>query len=336
MWFYQDDSCVTGPLDLPGMRELASQGKIGQKTLVWREGLSRWQPAEQTELASLFRPSQLVATGARRDIDGDDLRRRELGEIQSSTAGRDSPGEPPPRPPGSTYRDLGSLSTAAIVLLAGCAVAEVLVAGGAWSDYRLLADFWYGNVASEQEAWARLDAADLRAGLVGLLSFGVSLATVVVFLRWKYLASLNVRALGARRLRYTPAWAVGAYFIPIFWFWWPYQAMREIANASIHPSAWHERPAHPLIKWWWGLWIVSEIVSWQIGSAASSIEIPERPIWEEPELVDELMEIAALDMLTAPLHIASAILACLVVRHVARCQEQTAKSNGRSRPGTSS
>ena len=67
-------------------------------------------------------------------------------------------------------------------------------------------------------------------------------------------------------MHFAPGWAVGWYFVPIAWFWKPYQAMREIWRASVNPSNWRGAPVSPLLRWWWGLWIVpfwgSSIVDW--------------------------------------------------------------------------
>ena len=47
-------------------------------------------------------------------------------------------------------------------------------------------------------------------------------------------ANYNARQLGAADMRFTPGWAVGWHFIPIAWFWKPYQAMTEIWRASVN------------------------------------------------------------------------------------------------------
>lgn len=68
---------------------------------------------------------------------------------------------------------------------------------------------------------------------------------------------------------FTPGWAVGWYFVPIAWFWKPYQAMREIWQASVNPTSWREQPVTAALHWWWTLWIVPlwglSIVGWALG-----------------------------------------------------------------------
>ena len=83
------------------------------------------------------------------------------------------------------------------------------------------------------------------------------LTTMVVFLLWMQRANKNVRALGAQGIRCTPGWAVGWWFVPIATLFKPYQAMREIYQASdpgAGPASWAGRPAG-LVGAWWAAWL---------------------------------------------------------------------------------
>lgn len=84
----------------------------------------------------------------------------------------------------------------------------------------------------------------------------VPFITAILVLAWIHRASHNARQLGAADMQFTPGWAVGWYFVPIAWFWKPYQAMTEIWRASRNPAGWHWEPVSPLLRWWWVLWIV--------------------------------------------------------------------------------
>jgi len=84
---------------------------------------------------------------------------------------------------------------------------------------------------------------------------GAAVASAVLVLVWIHRANYNARALGATGLKMTPGWAVGWYFVPIAWFWKPYQAMKEIWQASIDPKHWWRQGGSPLLSWWWGLWL---------------------------------------------------------------------------------
>lgn len=84
---------------------------------------------------------------------------------------------------------------------------------------------------------------------------GAGLASMILVLVWIHRANHNARALGATGLEMTPGWAVGWYFVPIAWFWKPYQAMKEIWQASASPKHWSRQGVSPLLGWWWGLWL---------------------------------------------------------------------------------
>lgn len=142
-----------------------------------------------------------------------------------------------------------------VALYASMAMALVSV----WRDVRDL----LGN-GSEEPATGLLAMA-----ILGILAMIVaSLIIAILVLNWIHLASRNARQLGAADMRFTPGWAVGWYFVPIAWFWKPYQAMKEIWQASASPSGWRGQTVSPLLHWWWALWIVPwglAAVDWAVG-----------------------------------------------------------------------
>ena len=89
-----------------------------------------------------------------------------------------------------------------------------------------------------------------------LTGMPIWLTTTILVLTWIHRANHNARQLGAADMRFTPGWAVGWYFVPIAWFWKPYQAMTEIWRASRNPGGWRGELVSPLLHWWWILWIV--------------------------------------------------------------------------------
>ena len=125
-----------------------------------------------------------------------------------------------------------------------------------------------GVVVAIVSAWEVAGGLELYGGVTALsilwslAVIAIGLTTTILVLMWIYRANHNARQLGAADMRFTPGWAVGWYFIPIAWFWKPYQAMTEIWRASVNPSGWGATPVSPLLRWWWGLWIVP---SWGLG-----------------------------------------------------------------------
>ena len=106
----------------------------------------------------------------------------------------------------------------------------------------------------------------------------VTLGTAITALMWIHRANYNARQLGASGLKFTPGWAVGWYFIPIASLWKPYQAMKEICQASFNPSGWWDEDAPSLVPLWWALWLVtlggssiSFTVSTEVAESASDV-----------------------------------------------------------------
>jgi len=114
-----------------------------------------------------------------------------------------------------------------------------------------------GAFASEQDMMAAADANDRRQLIVFAPYLVVSILGFIFVGRWIYFSSKNLRAFGAIGLSIRPGWAVGWYFVPIANLWKPYQAMKEIWQASSDPLDWTRQRAPELMPVWWLLWIIS-------------------------------------------------------------------------------
>jgi len=191
--------------------------------------------------------------------------------------------------PHAGFRDPTVLATwTRVFLYAGIAVALV----SAW------------EVAGELGLYAGAGSQEGRtpvAILWFLAQMAIGLTTVILVLSWIYRANHNARQLGAADMRFTPGWAVGWYFIPIAWFWKPYQAMTELWRASVNPSDWGAVPVSPLLRWWWGLWIVP---SWGLDGVdlVASFRLDEagfEPVAAATNLVENLLDIPLAFVLVA-------------------------------------
>ena len=100
------------------------------------------------------------------------------------------------------------------------------------------------------------------------------LASLVLFCFWVYRAYANLAPLGSLRLRFTPGWAVGYFFIPIVVFVRGVQVMRDLwIDSQPLPVGGRRRVETlvrraPLVSWWWAMWIVS-VLSSRIADEAS-------------------------------------------------------------------
>jgi hypothetical protein len=81
----------------------------------------------------------------------------------------------------------------------------------------------------------------------------VTLAAVIVACIWQHRAATAARALGFPSRR-SPAWGVGAWFVPVVNLWVPYGAIRD----CLPPGADPER-AHVLR--WWIAWVTAFVLS---------------------------------------------------------------------------
>ncbi len=114
-------------------------------------------------------------------------------------------------------------------------------------------------IEADVEAWSeaklaeRAQPMDIGAIALGIIGVPLGLLEVVILFMWIYRANYNVRCFGARDMRFTPGWAVGWFFVPIFNAWRPYQVMKEIWKTSINVLDWANQPVSRVLIWWWVL-----------------------------------------------------------------------------------
>ena len=130
-------------------------------------------------------------------------------------------------------------------------------------------------------------------GLGGLVQVLAFLVVGFFILKWIYRTSRNAHAL-AKGLTITPPWAVGWFFVPIAFLFKPYQAFRETWQVSSNPAAWASEPTPSLLGWWWGRWLVSNIlgnISSRISFSAKTVDL--QMISDAVEVASTLMSIPA-------------------------------------------
>src|SRR4051812_50176031 len=49
MWYYAAEGRQTGPVSQEQLAELVRSGQIATESLVWREGMARWQPLREVQ-----------------------------------------------------------------------------------------------------------------------------------------------------------------------------------------------------------------------------------------------------------------------------------------------
>jgi hypothetical protein len=173
------------------------------------------------------------------------------------------PAQPAPTPlAGRDYRDLTTLTQWVKGLLVFSLLLDVIAVGSGVMEFSFLQNVAAGSLAGDFAEHAT--ANDNRQMTIGVAQLVLYITTGIVFLSWIYRANGNARALGAKDMRFTPGWAVGWYFVPIMSLWKPFQAMREIWQASAAPGNWQSVQTPPLLGWWWALYLGANILG-QIG-----------------------------------------------------------------------
>lgn len=193
-----------------------------------------------------------------------------------------------------TYREIFGLTKFLNVLLG---------LGAAMAVVSLFSSFMQSELLSRSFSEAEGQANDFRQQLIGRIGFALYCFTVVVFGSWIVRAHKNVRALGADGLRETPGWAVGSFFFPILNLWVPYQAMRDLWQASHNPRSWKDAGVDAILPEWWTLWIVSNFLghlSFRATTNAQGLEgLQSATYWQIAALiVNILLYWAAMSLVT--------------------------------------
>ena len=179
------------------------------------------------------------------------------------------PNAPPPPPPAPApaaapaeiepYRSPRALSRKLLILLGITLALDLIAVASGLSERSLLDRAQRGGVVTFDEA----ESNDNRQMVIGLGQAAVFVVTVIVFIVWFRRAYRNLPALGARRLKFKPGWAVGAWFVPILNLFRPVQIASDIWAASdpalpdTPDTPWQTQKVSPLIGFWWASWLIA-------------------------------------------------------------------------------
>ncbi|MCW8995698.1 MAG: DUF4328 domain-containing protein, partial [Psychromonas sp.] len=176
-------------------------------------------------------------------------------------------------------------------------------------EYRLLSAYQEGGYASLTAAFSDGEMSIMLLQASGFASLIAFMASAVLIIKWIYRANYNAHQLGAKNMKYTPAWSVGYYFIPVFNLWKPYQAMKEIWMASKNPFDWRSVKVSALLPSWWALWLISNLLNQYIFRfSATAQELP------------ELLKLNMLSQTSNVLHIPLALVTLLLINAIYRMQ----------------
>jgi serine/threonine protein kinase len=164
---------------------------------------------------------------------------------------------------------------------------------------------------------------------VGVFQAGWFVITAWLWLAWFRRAYLNLPALGARRLRFRPWWAVGAWLVPVFRLFRPKQVLNDVWRASDpdlpadQADAWRRRPVAELLGWWWLVFLASVLVR-SITTEAVHAAADFMLLGLLPEQFDRFQASAGMQVLADLLTVVCGLLALRVVRRTTARQDERA------------
>jgi hypothetical protein len=141
--------------------------------------------------------------------------------------------------------------------IARVAVLIWLAADGALAISSLMAIAALGGLGSS----IRVDPplADSVSGVTGIAYTVAMVASVVCVGRWIMRVNGNAHML-SERMTMSPGWNVGWFFVPLANLWKPFDGIRQTWQASSNPADPHSVPVPAFLRWWWGLWIVTNVL----------------------------------------------------------------------------
>jgi hypothetical protein len=93
------------------------------------------------------------------------------------------------------------------------------------------------------------------------LRLALFVAAIIAVSLWTWRAWSNLHAIGLKGLRFSPAYAVGAFFIPVINLFEPLRAMRELYNRSAGEDAYQADAEVGDATAWWGCTIAALVVN---------------------------------------------------------------------------
>jgi heme/copper-type cytochrome/quinol oxidase subunit 2 len=139
----------------------------------------------------------------------------------------------------------------------------------------------------------------------------LTVATAVVWIIWFFRARDNAGGWAPLMQRRSAGWAIGGWFCPIVFLWFPY----TIAKDSLDGAAPEDqvsrvfRPSHPLLTAWWLSWLAVFVVGFVEGSARGA------------GTVDDLTQQVDIEVAAIIVRTTAAVLAILVVRQITNAQQ---------------
>ena len=148
--------------------------------------------------------------------------------------------------------------------------------------------------------------------LSGIISLGISITTIVLFIRWFRRAYYNLHSIQSSEVSFQEGWAAGAWFIPFLNLVRPYQIMREIWTGTQRamPHRYPDILPATLVGIWWALYLIMNITANISLRMAMGVED-----------IDDLINVAIASIIVEIITIPAAIIAIQVVKKISSFED---------------
>jgi Domain of unknown function (DUF4328) len=148
------------------------------------------------------------------------------------------------------------LRIAASSLIVAVTLADAAKSWSRWHNYLAVRDYLAGSTESVQATF--VDRA-------GQFESWIMLAAAVAFVWWLWEARQRSQLLSIAQHEHGQGWVIGAWLCPVVNFWFPRRIVSDIWKASRQAGGPHRfdlerQPGSPLINWWWGFFVVYNLI----------------------------------------------------------------------------
>lgn len=226
-------------------------------------------------------------------------------------------GQPPVWPTVPT-RTVTGVGTAASVLVAAAAAAEVVL-----SVIVPLVNRGLARRAMETLDVEPLNAAGLLTFIAAALEVALFIAAGVVFIVWMWRAHKNLYAFPGVTPRMTAGWSIGGWFIPLANLVIPARTMNDIAKGSL-PWVPMRTGVYPMVAFWWTALLISACAS-GVATSLDDREIDQLPTvlagpGDFQRYVNYYGSTVGRNLIGTVAFSAAAVLAIILIRRISRAQ----------------
>lgn len=249
-WHYRQNGEIKGPFSDDQIQALCEVGVLHAKSEIWQSGQNGWLPPE--EIAD-FPESALEKIRSSLPKDENSNIAQKVEQQQDSSLASENSTDASHALPVPVETD--NQKTTPLLSIDGYEKFSVIAGGIAI----------LGTITSVIMLMDRKDlqqiVQEFKTGYLTPVSSLLFAIFWISFLIWLYRSTANLKAKGFEGLRISPGWAVGWWFVPVAFFWKPYQALSQLDRASHFTQKWQTASASGLVKFIWFIYILSLLLT---------------------------------------------------------------------------